>query len=455
MLSRRITRTYNVLVEVGGVATPLVLDSGSADLWVISDACTGSCTVGVPLYPHATFQPAGMDVNLLYGDSHTGTHASGPIGKDKVGIASLRVKDQYFAAIIDTNTTVLETGSAGIFGIGFPPISVLWRQLLQAELNHHTPSNNTHVKRTDLPNIGAPSFPDFNFMRPLEPYNRYKRQTSTGSLVSSTEVIASFTTYGPLLTRMISQHLVARPIISASLQRDTIDIGGNVGMLSVGSLPPNISDDALTWTPLRAYTAAQGGLPPPVDAPNEVYPLVWEIPLDDVWFNNVKLKRSALSPANISLSALIDTGNSLIRGPQDVIAQIQSLISSPTFNCSQPQNLTFQIGGKLFPVDPRDFVHQTFTDSADSCSPALAVTDPPTPGTGFLYGWSLGDPFLKSALIAFYYGNLTHPSQDPPRVGLLSTVPQDAGGRLQTVVQSAKAADGNFIVLGLYLTIPH
>ena len=29
------------------------------------------------------------------------------------------------------------------------------------------------------------------------------------------------------------------------------------------------------------------------------------------------------------------------------------------------------------------------------CVPALAVTDPPGVG-GFLYSWSLGDPFLKS-----------------------------------------------------------
>ena len=63
-----------------------------------------------------------MDVHLLYGDSFTGTHAFGPIGKDKAGIATIGVQDQYFAAITDTNTTVLETGSAGILGIGFPPI---------------------------------------------------------------------------------------------------------------------------------------------------------------------------------------------------------------------------------------------------------------------------------------------------------------------------------------------
>lgn len=87
-------------------------------------------------------------------------------------------------------------------------------------------------------------------------------------------------------------------------------------------------------------------------------------------------------------------GNSLIRGPEDVILEIQRLLGSNTFDCSRPHNLTFQIGGKLFPVDPRDFIHQAFSDTVDLCTSALAITDPP--GEGFLYSWSLGDPFLKS-----------------------------------------------------------
>lgn len=101
-------------------------DTGSADLWVISDACVGNCSASVPLYHQSTFQPAGQQVQLLYGDSRTGTHATGPIGKDTAGIAGLATSGQYLAAIVDTNTTVLETGSAGILGVGFPPIRWAW-----------------------------------------------------------------------------------------------------------------------------------------------------------------------------------------------------------------------------------------------------------------------------------------------------------------------------------------
>lgn len=47
-----------------------------------------------------------------------------------------------------------------------------------------------------------------------------------------------------------------------------------------------------------------------------------------------------------------------------------------------------------------------------------------------------------SVFVAFYYGNLTHPSQDQPRVGLLSTVPPDAAQRLQAAVQLSNATLG-------------
>ena len=49
---------------------------------------------------------------------------------------------------------------------------------------------------------------------------------------------------------------------------------------------------------------------------------------------------------------------------------------------------------------------------------------------------------LASVFVAFYYGNLTHPSQDQPRVGLLSTVPSDAAQRLQAGVQLANTTLG-------------
>lgn len=96
-------------------------DTGSSDLWVLSGPCSTDCfSSAVPLYPLTSFQPSGLDVRLEYGDSLTGTFAQGLVGMDVVGLAGLQLQDQYLAAISQTNTNVMQTGSAGIFGLGFP-----------------------------------------------------------------------------------------------------------------------------------------------------------------------------------------------------------------------------------------------------------------------------------------------------------------------------------------------
>ena len=52
---------------------------------------------------------------------------------------------------------------------------------------------------------------------------------------------------------------------------------------------------------------------------------------------------------------------------------------------------------------------------------------------------------LSSVLSSYYYGNLSYPSQDPSRVGFLSTVPADAGDKLRAAVTAASNNGGNFV----------
>lgn len=89
-------------------------------------------------------------------------------------------------------------------------------------------------------------------------------------------------------------------------------------------------------------------------------------------------------------------GNSLIRGPPDVVAQVHTILGGSRFACSPPHSLAFQIGGRLFPVDPRDFISEVRPGDPDLCSANVVSTDVPVSGdAGYLYSWSLGDPFLK------------------------------------------------------------
>jgi hypothetical protein len=96
----------------------------------------------------------------------------------------------------------------------------------------------------------------------------------------------------------------------------------------------------------------------------------------------------------IELIVLLIQGNALIRGPRDVLDAITSQLGGDTYDCAEVHTLTFQIGGRFYPVDPRDFGAQTFEDTTTQCTPNIAPTDPPS--SGFLYSWSIGDPFLKS-----------------------------------------------------------
>ena len=144
---------------------------------------------------------------------------------------------------------------------------------MQAQLSNQPPSfgGTSTFLRTASIDYHNPDFPNFDFLATSPHASKSvtsKRQTSP--LLSSSEVIASFGTYGPLPARFISEHLLSSPLIAVTLQRDTIDIGGNVGLLSIGELPAGINSGSLTWVPVRAYTAADGGLPPSPEAPNEV-----------------------------------------------------------------------------------------------------------------------------------------------------------------------------------------
>lgn len=201
-----------------------------------------------------------MDVKLLYGDSLTGSHASGVIGTDAVSFAGLSIPNQYFAAINDTDTNVLDTGCAGIFGLGFALNSVIWNEVFADKFAASESSSVRSLPRRLLSsNYATRFFPDLSKLASAR-----KRAPSKAV---TTAVLQSYPSEGPALTRMVTTNSLVSPMFTISLQRDTLDIGGNAGILSLGELPTGVAASSLTWAPVRGYP---GALLAPADSPDEV-----------------------------------------------------------------------------------------------------------------------------------------------------------------------------------------
>jgi hypothetical protein len=132
-------RLYTVPIKLGETVMPVHLgqkdfylskvwfltwipDTGSSDLWVISDDCESELcnNSDLPRYSLSSFNASGPSVTMYYGDSKTGTYAGGPIGNDVTTIAGVAVPNQQFAAINSTSNPTIQYGAAGIFGLGFP-----------------------------------------------------------------------------------------------------------------------------------------------------------------------------------------------------------------------------------------------------------------------------------------------------------------------------------------------
>jgi len=106
-------------------AFQVILDTGSADLWVASTNCTTTCLPETPLYDgsrSSTFRTTGGaagDVGILYGSGEV----SGRLSSDNVGMGSFSVSSQVFIAVDTTSDGLLDGPVSGIMGFGFRTIA--------------------------------------------------------------------------------------------------------------------------------------------------------------------------------------------------------------------------------------------------------------------------------------------------------------------------------------------
>jgi len=165
---------------------------------------------------------------MYYGDSLTGTNASGVVAFDTVSVAGISIENQPFVAVDQTTNPTVRYDTAGIFGLSFPSGSEAHEALVVAE---------------------------------------------SGQIITTDAFVSRTADYAPTLARIAMTNQLEMPMFSIELQRSTIDIGGGRGILTVGTLPDGVDNSSLTWVPIRLYNPAEGGMKPPAFAPDEVYPL--------------------------------------------------------------------------------------------------------------------------------------------------------------------------------------
>ncbi|KAI1724587.1 eukaryotic aspartyl protease domain-containing protein [Ditylenchus destructor] len=170
------------------------------------------------------------------------------------------------------------------------------------------------------------------------------------------------------------------------LSRDPNSSEQEGGEMTLCGIDPNHYQGELTWVPLIATD-------------------YWRIQLESVRVGNQIFQNSA------GVSAILDTGTSLLAGPthdiKEILRTLQTRIRSDgqgdyVIRCSDMRNLPsviFNIGGKDFELLPEDYVVQLNTYS---CLLGFTAIDIPRP-KGPL--WILGDVFIGKFYTVFDRGN--------------------------------------------------
>jgi hypothetical protein len=153
-----------------------------------------------------------------------------------------------------TNTSLPSMGLSGIFGLGFsnPDVDAIVFNLIVAELGGENAALNlSGSERTSffISNIGGVS--------PLVP------TMVVNGLLKQPMFTVRLVCFVASEGRLIGMYQM-------TLECETILPGGNIGEIMLGGLPDGISNESLTWAPVRLYQSGEGGLDPPLNNPNEV-----------------------------------------------------------------------------------------------------------------------------------------------------------------------------------------
>lgn len=184
------------------------------------------------------------------------------------------------------------------------------------------------------------------------------------------------------------QNLVQENLFSFYLNRDPEGEVG--GIIDFGGMDPDYyKADTLEWLPVT----------------RELY---WEINMSGVSVNDT----SSTTVCNGGCAAIVDSGTSVITGPEEEITAINQAIGAIPFiagewlvrckNIPTMPDVTFNIGNKAYTLTAEQYVLQVTQDDVTQCISGFMGLDIPPP-SGPL--WILGDAFMGQYYTTFDFGN--------------------------------------------------
>ncbi|XP_032158740.1 chymosin-like [Mustela erminea] len=174
----------------------------------------------------------------------------------------------------------------------------------------------------------------------------------------------------PVFDNMMQKHLVAQDLFSVYLSRN-----GQGSMLTLGAIDPSYYTGSLHWVPVTVQE-------------------YWQFTVDRVTVNGVVVACDG------GCQAILDTGTSMLVGPNSDILNIQTAIGATQdqygvvdINCGSLNSMpdvVFEINGRKYPLPPSAY---TSTDMG-FCSSGFQ-------GEGDSQLWILGDVFIREYYSVF------------------------------------------------------
>lgn len=112
----------SVAVGTPAVAYDVILDTGSADLWLASSSCTDSACQRLATFDpssSSTFESSSTAFSITYGSGD----AAGTLGQDIVQMAGFSVQNQVFAVCDTVSADLLTSPVSGLMGLAFQTIA--------------------------------------------------------------------------------------------------------------------------------------------------------------------------------------------------------------------------------------------------------------------------------------------------------------------------------------------